>query len=84
MTMIANDFGYEDVFSRQLELYATKNDLLITISASGTSPNIVEAITAARIKSMDVYSFKKFDEDRDYEKIEDEHLKFAHKLKKQL
>jgi len=48
MTAIANDDGYEWVFSRQLEALAEPGDLLIVISASGNSPNVVEAVKSAR------------------------------------
>ena len=44
MTMIANDFGYDRVFSKQLEVYANEGDLVIMISCSGTSKNIVEVL----------------------------------------
>ena len=85
MTMIANDYGYEDVFSKQIVLYGTNNDLLITISCSGTSPNIVEAINEAKIKGMDVYKFKKFVADsKDYEGLEDKHMQLVHRVKKEL
>ena len=43
LTMIANDFGYEYVFSKQLEVYAEPEDLLIVISCSGKSENIIRA-----------------------------------------
>lgn len=80
MTMIANDFGYEYVFSKQLEVYGKNIDLLITISCSGTSPNIVEAQSM-----MTYYEFETFQgKDKDYGKLEDKHLKFAHKVAKAL
>ena len=44
MTCLANDFGYEYVFSKQLEIIAKPNDLLVAISSSGESPNILQAI----------------------------------------
>ena len=53
LTAIGNDFGYEAVFSRQLEALATKNDALIVYSTSGNSANIIEAVSLA--KSMDCY-----------------------------
>lgn len=84
MTMIANDFGYKYVFSKQLEVYADKGDLLITISCSGTSPNIVEAQKVAREMELEVYSFETFKRKRDYEKLEDKHIKLVHKIKKAL
>jgi len=84
MTMIANDFGYHFTFSKQLEVYATKDDLFITISCSGTSVNVMTAISRARMIGMKIFSFETFEEDRDYEKLEDKHLKFAHEVKKAL
>lgn len=44
----ANDFGYEHVFSRQVEALGRKGDLLIGITTSGTSPNVIAALHAAR------------------------------------
>lgn len=84
MTMIANDFGYEYTFSKQLETLAEEGDLLITISCSGTSKNIVFAKETADMLEMDIYSFETFGKDRNYEKLEDKHLQFAHSIKKQL
>lgn len=46
VTAIANDFGYEHVFSRQLEVFANEGDMLILLSGSGRSPNIIEAARA--------------------------------------
>lgn len=48
LTAIANDFGYDTVFSRQLELLANAGDVLLLISSSGNSPNIVSAMDAAK------------------------------------
>ena len=48
MTAIANDDGYEWVFAKQLEALAEPDDVLIVISASGNSPNVVEAVRSAR------------------------------------
>jgi D-sedoheptulose 7-phosphate isomerase len=84
ITRIGNDEGYEWVFARQLDVLANHEDLLITISCSGTSPNIVRAIDTANFRQMNVYSFETFSKDRDYEKLEDKHLKFAHAIKKLL
>lgn len=84
MTMIANDYGFAYVFSLQLECYASEEDLIITISCSGTSPNIEQAIEIASYKGIDTYSFETFSKDKDYQALEDKHLKFAHKLIKRL
>jgi len=48
LTALANDYGYETVFSRQLEALVTKKDILIAITTSGTSPNIIKGVEMAR------------------------------------
>jgi D-sedoheptulose 7-phosphate isomerase len=48
LTAIGNDFGFEKVFSRQIEGLGKKGDILIVLSTSGRSPNILEAITQAK------------------------------------
>lgn len=49
LTCIANDFGYETIFERQLKGLARNGDYLIVLSTSGTSPNILKALTAAKV-----------------------------------
>lgn len=48
LTAIGNDYGYDKVFSRQIEGLGKKGDVLIVISTSGRSPNILEAIGQAK------------------------------------
>ena len=48
LTAVANDLGYEDVFAYQLQSQAAPGDVLIAVSSSGRSPNIVRALTWAR------------------------------------
>ncbi len=48
LTSIANDFGYEFVFSRQLEAHARPGDVAVAISTSGNSPNVLRALESAR------------------------------------
>lgn len=48
LTSIANDFGYEFVFARQLEAHARPGDIAVGISTSGNSPNVLRALEAAR------------------------------------
>lgn len=50
LTAVANDYGYETVFSRQIEALVTEKDVVIGISTSGNSPNVVEAIETAKAK----------------------------------
>ena len=55
MTCLANDVGYESIFSEQLAVQAQAGDLLIALSGSGNSPNIVRVIEQA--KKMNVKSY---------------------------
>ena len=48
----ANDFGFDNVFSKQLDLLGGPGDLLIAISSSGKSENIIRAVTSAKAKDM--------------------------------
>jgi|SRR6516162_4610483 D-sedoheptulose 7-phosphate isomerase len=48
MTAIANDYGYDMVFARQLQALAAPGDIAIAISTSGNSPNVIEAVLCAR------------------------------------
>jgi D-sedoheptulose 7-phosphate isomerase len=48
LTSVSNDFGFESVFSRQVEALAHPGDLLVGISTSGNSPNVLAALKMAR------------------------------------
>ncbi|MEJ2187990.1 MAG: HAD-IIIA family hydrolase [Acidobacteriota bacterium] len=48
LTAIANDLGYDQVFARQIEAIAVEGDVLVAISTSGRSPNVLEAARVAR------------------------------------
>ncbi len=50
LTAMANDCGYETVFSRQVEALVSEKDVVIAISTSGNSPNVIEAVKAAKKK----------------------------------
>ena len=52
LTSAGNDFCFEEIFSRQVEALGQKGDVLIAISTSGTSPNIIKAAQAARELGM--------------------------------
>jgi D-sedoheptulose 7-phosphate isomerase len=52
LTCIGNDYGFDQVFSRQVEGLANANDLLVCFSSSGNSPNILKALAAAKAKSV--------------------------------
>ena len=57
MTAIANDYGYDQVFSRQVEGLMTDNDVLIGISTSGNSKNIIKAVEKAHEIGGKAYLF---------------------------
>ena len=52
LTCIANDFGYEEIFARQLQGLSKPGDLLVVLSTSGTSPNIVKVLEQARSSNL--------------------------------
>lgn len=54
MACVGNDYGYEDVFSRWVEGFGRKGDVLLAISTSGTSKNILKAVRAAKACGMTV------------------------------
>jgi D-sedoheptulose 7-phosphate isomerase len=60
-TALANDEGYERVFSGQLENFARPGDVLVVISASGNSPNLVNAVALARERKVATIGLLGFD-----------------------
>jgi D-sedoheptulose 7-phosphate isomerase len=54
LTALSNDFGYENIFSKQLTVYGKEGDILIVISTSGESLNIIRALEVARKLNMKI------------------------------
>ena len=52
LTCIANDFGYDEVFARSVEAFGKPGDLLVAISTSGESKNVLRAVEVARSKAI--------------------------------
>ena len=52
LTSIANDYRYEDVFAKQVQALGKAGDVLLAISTSGNSPNVIEAIHAAHARGV--------------------------------
>jgi D-sedoheptulose 7-phosphate isomerase len=52
LTALANDYGYEEVFARQVQGLGTSADVLVVLSTSGASPNLVRAVDAAREQGL--------------------------------
>lgn len=100
LTATGNDVSYESVFARQLELEGAKRDLLIVISASGNSANLLRAVQAAKEIEMRTCAFVGFDGGKlkdivdiavhtptrqgDYGVAEDLHASLNHILKEML
>ncbi len=57
ITCIANDYGYENIFSRQIEAIGNSGDILMCLSTSGNSKNIFNGIQAAKKKSITTVTF---------------------------
>lgn len=60
MTCLANDVGYDSIFSEQLAVQAQAGDLLIALSGSGNSPNIVRVIDQAKVMNVKSYAILGF------------------------
>ena len=54
LTAVANDYGYDDVFSRQIEAYGNVGDIYIAISTSGNSNNVIKSIEQAKKQGLKV------------------------------
>lgn len=94
ITALANDHAFEDIFRRQLLLEVQTGDLLILVSASGQSANVLQAARAARERQATVVGITGFDggvlremadlsihvDERHYGVIEDVHLSIGHML----
>lgn len=92
LSALGNDFSYADVFSEQLKNLMNDGDLLLLISASGNSPNIIRAAEYAKSRNGVVVGFSGFSggklkelsdinvnvPSQSYEKIEDLHLILTH------
>lgn len=94
VTALGNDFSYADVFAEQLKNLMNEGDIILLISASGKSPNVVKAAEIVRARNGRVISFTGFDGGRlkelsdisvnipsdSYEKIEDLHMILTHMI----
>jgi len=61
ITCLANDCGYDSIFSEQVAVYGNKGDLLVSLSGSGNSKNIINAINTAKDKDMNTISILGYD-----------------------
>ena len=57
LTAAGNDYGFEQIFSRQIEALASSQDVVVALSTSGNSPNVVRAVEAGRARGAFVVAF---------------------------
>lgn len=69
MTCLSNDYGYENVFSYPLEKLLKPHDLLVAISSSGKSPNIIKAADTTLSKKASLLTFSGFSEQNPLRKL---------------
>lgn len=73
-TCMGNDYGYEYIFSKPMEFLVQEGDLVVAISSSGNSDNIVNGIVTARKKKAEVITFTGFSEDNKAKQLGDVNL----------
>lgn len=94
LTAIGNDFGYEEIFTKQLQAYLKTGDIVVAISASGNSPNVVKGLEYANKMGATTISLTGFDGGKikeiahinlhvpsvkgEYGPVEDLHMVFDH------
>jgi D-sedoheptulose 7-phosphate isomerase len=71
LTALGNDLGYENVFARQIEWHGQAGDVLIAISSSGKSPNILNGVQMARSQGAKVVTFSGFQDNNPLRKAGD-------------
>ncbi len=84
LTAWANDIDYADVFATWLQKVGEAGDLLIALSGSGTSPNILRAVTAAHVIGMDIWTEFGAAQGLDMQQAEEAQIKIGHDLMRAL
>ena len=84
LTRAANDHGYEHVFADWLDVVGERGDLLIALSGSGKSPNILRAIEVAERKGMDVHREFGSAQGFDMQAAEERQIWLGHELMREL
>ena len=84
LTAFANDHGYASVFARWLEVLGEEGDLVIALSGSGTSKNILHAIIAAERIGMAVHLQTNYLRGRDMQESEEDQVRLGHDLMRAL
>ena len=63
LTCLGNDFGYEYIFEKSIEMFADPGDILVAISSSGKSENILRGVNSAKLKECSVITLSGFKDD---------------------
>lgn len=71
LSCLGNDLGYENVFARQIEMHARQGDMLVAISSSGRSANILKGVAAARTMGCAVLTLSGFQSDNPLRRLGD-------------
>jgi len=78
ITAVGNDIGFEEVFARQVRAFGEKGDILLEISTSGLSANVIKAGSWAKVHGMEVVVLPR--KGQDTPEIQENHLKMIHKI----
>jgi len=84
LTATANDIGYHWIFAQQLQVYADPGDILIALSGSGKSPNILNACDVAEVLGMKVFRYFGAEMSLDMQESEEAQIVLGHQLRKEL
>jgi D-sedoheptulose 7-phosphate isomerase len=74
LTCLGNDYGYQHVYEKQIEWLGRTGDMLVAISSSGRSPNILKGVEAARAHKAQVLTLSGFDADNPLRRMGDVNL----------
>jgi D-sedoheptulose 7-phosphate isomerase len=77
LTCLGNDLGYEYVFAKQIEMHGRTGDVLVAISSSGRSPNILKAVSAAREGGLVILTLSGFGSDNPLRRLGDYNIYVA-------
>jgi len=80
LTAVANDYGYLRVFEQQVKVFGETDDILIALSGSGRSPNILMAIDAAEQIGMQVFTVTEYLKDMTMQQSEESQVALGHRL----
>jgi D-sedoheptulose 7-phosphate isomerase len=84
MAASANDYGWDTVFERWIRTVGHRGDLLIALSGSGKSPNILKAVAAARELGMSVHCIFGNERSEDMQQAEEAQIRIGHELMRAL